>query len=314
MLALMTALTLALSPLQDPPASAAQTPPSQIQDILIHGRPLPQAAEEFVGRVAAPARRRGLAVWRDSLCLSAANMRADVAQAVIDHVAGVAADLGLQIGEPGCTANVVIVFSSDGRSMASQLIARDRQAFHIGVGSLDRGGAALRAFRDSERPVRWWHVSLPTDPETGRATVRLPGYDPQDHTVSLGPAITAPSRQVTASRLNAALQDNLNKVIVIVDVTKLGDTTTEQLADYVAFVVLAQTDPEAETGSFDTILNVFDAPGSTPGLTDWDHAYLEALYGPASQRSNDRARIDAMAGAMLRARERAAEAAATAGD
>ena len=40
---------------------------------------------------------------------------------------------------------------------------------------MDRGSAELRDFISEERPVRWWHVSLPVDSETGDPVVRAPG-------------------------------------------------------------------------------------------------------------------------------------------
>ncbi len=39
----------------------------------------------------------------------------------------------------------------------------------------------------------------------------------------------------------------------------------------------AQIDPEGDTSTYETILNLFDDP-AVPGLTEWDRAYLTSLY------------------------------------
>ena len=55
--------------------------------------------------------------------------------------------------------------------------------------------------------------------------------------------------------------------------------TLEQLADYIAFVALAQVDPEADLSRFESILNLFQPGGlDTTGLSPWDRAYLDGLY------------------------------------
>ena len=86
-------------------------------------------------------------------------------------------------------------------------------------------------------------------------------------------------------RLNSAVADVLYKVIIVVDVDELNGVQLPQLADYLAMVSLAQMDPRAEVGDFNTVLNVFNRP-SVAGLTDWDQSYLQAVYSSASRRRN----------------------------
>ena len=54
-------------------------------------------------------------------------------------------------------------------------------------------------------------------------------------------------------------------------------------------VTLAQIDPEADTSRYASILNVFDDPDASAGLTDWDQAYLMGLYDAERTRKNARA-------------------------
>ena len=57
-------------------------------------------------------------------------------------------------------------------------------------------------------------------------------------------------------------------------------------------------DPEAETASYDTILNAFDNPEAPAGLTDWDMSYLRALYSYHSDPASARAQAASVAGVM----------------
>ena len=75
----------------------------------------------------------------------------------------------------------------------------------------------------------------------------------------------------------------------------------QQLADYVAMVTLAQNDPDADTGRYASILNVFDDPETATGLTDWDQAYLRGLYDAERSRKNLRAGRTEIADSIHRA-------------
>ena len=70
----------------------------------------------------------------------------------------------------------------------------------------------------------------------------------------------------------------MQRVIIIVDSTKLTGTTWQQLGDYLAVVSLAQVDLDTNPAAFDSILNLFSNPEAYSGLTDWDRTYVQALY------------------------------------
>lgn len=287
-LALGLALLAGRATAQDAPAAG---PEVEVEEVVVVGQPLQEQAAAFVATVSAPASHdRGLARWRDPVCIGVANLQGEPAQYVIDRISDVANALEIRTGRPGCRANVLITFTTDGAATARALVERDRSVFDLGVGGLARGDSALNAFMSSGAPVRWWHVSIPVDPDTGERSVRIPG-DQSTAYNGQGRDPTAPSavllRVFAPSRIRDPEQDNLNKVIIIVDVDRLGDTNLVQLADYLALVALAQIDPAARTEAFDTILNVFAAPQSVAGLTDWDQSYLQALYRGGYMQSTD---------------------------
>jgi hypothetical protein len=74
-----------------------------------------------------------------------------------------------------------------------------------------------------------------------------------------------------------------SSVAVILDARQVVGIGIGPLTDYVAMLALADTDPDAPLGASPTILRLFSARAAheplPAGLSDWDRAYLKALYG-----------------------------------
>lgn len=282
------------TPAQDAPAAAAppaapahartETPRVE-EEIVVRGRrmsevelDLPKYIRSFIRQVAAPPAGQGYARWHGRVCVGVYNLQNDAAHYIADHVSGVAAQLGLEPGEPGCTPDDIIIFTVDAESLAAAMVKHRQRMFRpgMGLGGMDRGAAALQDFVRSDRAVRWWHVSMPVDARTGVRAVPLPQDGVENHSVI---SVAGPSR------IHSGIRDDLDHVIVIVDATKLIGTTWQQLADYLAMVSLAQIDPKADLKDFDTILNLFSNSAAYSGLTDWDRSYLRALYSFDQERA-----------------------------
>lgn len=287
---LLTALVFALSPTpalgQEPP----EGDPAQIEDVLVEGVRLREKVETFVDTVTAPPAGRGPARWseRSGVCVGVVNLRPDAAQAMADRVSEVAREIGLPAGEPGCSPNILIIATDDAPRLAATLVERSPNAFRPPYAGSARSRLQLRRFIDSDRPVRWWHVSMPVD-QTGRLAVRVPGH-------------TAPFVPQMASRLNTLVQNDLMRTYVIVELAEVMDLTFQQLTDYVAMVAFTQIDPEADLSSFPTILNAFEAPTAEEAMTDWDRAYLRSLYEAELNRRNPVHQLGGVAAGMFRDR------------
>ncbi len=306
MVALALAALLAVAPMQDPQAAPPQSPPVDetpvdLGDVTITGRSLDSLIRNFVNEVAAPNRHRGIARWDDRICIGVANLRAEPAQYIIDRVSTVAEDVGIVPGEPGCTANVVIIASDDPDGMAAALVDQRRRALLMGGSGMDQGRDALGRFVTSDAPVRWWQVSMPTDSQTGQRAIRIPGEcrDPCMSPLDYAPVVST----FAASRLNTQIVDFIFRTVVILDIDQVSRVSGQQLADYVAMVILAQINPEADTSGYSSILNVFEAPDSANGLTDWDTAYLRGLYNAERVRKNLQAGRTEIADSIHRAHE-----------
>lgn len=294
--------TVAPDPVTQNPAT--QEPSYDLEEIVVEGRNLEDATREFVREIAAPARNRGLARWRDGVCVGVVNLQTEVAEYIADRVSTVATDLGLRAGAPGCEPSILIIATVDANDFTRQFVASRPTLFRVGGSGMDLGRNALRAFERTDRPVRWWNVSVPVDSDTGQIAVRLPGdvsgNGAGDGSVmQYAPVITVRA----ASRLSTQIVDDSKRSFVIIDVDRLAGVSLEQLADYIAMISLAQVDPDADTSGYSTILNVFDDPQQTPGLTNWDKAYLQGLYDTVRTRQNQASGLTEIENSIIRARE-----------
>jgi len=279
----------------------------------------PAAVRQFVSSVAQAPQSAGLlARWNQEFCPGVAGATPDVAQAIIDRMARRANAVGLHPGAPGCHANVMIIVSNDSDRVAHDIDQR-RHASLIAPNGIDAktlGEQALTDFVNTPRPIRWWHVAqvvtadgqvLGDDQASSSGDARSTFEMSQEASMGGGPgsgdAISG-VRQTRSdgTRLRSATRQDLNYVLVIVDTRRLGGASVGAVADYVAFVSLAQINPAPVTTTFPTILNLFNdenAANRPTGLTQWDLAYLDGLYHATRTARNSRQQEDEIARRMM---------------
>ncbi len=259
----LAALALASpAPAQVPPTASE---PTELETVVVDGRRLSDTIERFVDDVIAPPVGRGPSRWDKKVCVGVANLQRDAAQVIIDQVSRIALEAGIEPADPGCSPNILIVATSDGPAMARGLVEAKPRVFLAQYAGGSRSALALERFQATDAPVRWWHVGVPVSSETGDIAVRIPGYE-------------APMVKQDASRLTTRIRNELRRAFVIVDLSRMEGVSYQQLGDYIGMVAMAQIDPDAETGAYDTVLNLFSDPGGVRGVTAWDRSYLGALY------------------------------------
>ena len=130
--------------------------------------------------------------------------------------------------------------------------------------------------------VRTWHNATELPPE-GDPRITKDG--------------APPSGRLEGSRIASSAAENITAVVALVDARNTGKVTLAQLTDYIAMVSLAQLDLSADLGGLNTILKLLGPqPWVLPtALTEWDYAFLKALYRtsyePMNQRHDIRARM-----------------------
>jgi len=288
-LALSATLAMGANP---SPQDAVSGNPSaaQLDDIIVQGRRVEEAARAYIEAVGEPPRGTRLARWNKPLCISVTNMRVEYAQFVIDRIAANGLDAGADIQGPGCTPNVIVLATTDGKALAKKLVDEVGFGFRPAVNHSDLGRDALKEFQDSDAPVRWWNVTLPVTADTGDLAIALRGDSPAQVTVRDG------------SRLRSNIRYDMAWTIVIVDMTRTAGAPLGALADYVSMVSLAQVDPAADVTEHSTVLNLFSDPQSVAGLTSWDRDYLAALYAAPIDRANAHRQEEGVARSLIQQR------------
>lgn len=300
--AFVTLLLLTASP------AAAQDPTPE-PDVVVVGERTEDAVRAFVGAMsAAPRGVDQLARWDRRICAGVAGLRGRYAQFLIDRMAQRAFEVDLDVGEPGCRPNVLIVVSPDPDAIARELYDDHPGAlgYISDTGEATRGRRLLReTFLNSDAPVRWWHVSHRGSAGGGEIDRHSPtpctgGSSALDISACYG---TNPLGG--GSRLRSATTQDFGAAFVIVDANRLSeiDYNFNALADYLAMVTLAQLDPDVDVSSFPSVLNLFTLNNTPNGMTDWDLDYLRGLYSSNRDAASVSRHEADIARGMVRERE-----------
>lgn len=263
--------------------------------IVVHADPT--AVREFVGGIGkAPPATGVLARWAAPLCAGVTGVDRAVAQVIIDRIARRAYTFGVRVGASGCDANVMIIMTPNSDIVARNIYERRHTALIApnGVDASTLGEAALTDFVSTQRPVRWWQIAQTTmaDGEMLSDTRGTP-FGASTTMSSGSPGISGPSANTGGDRMSGmhftrsngtmlqrSTRQDLNYMLIIVDTTRASGVSVGAIADYLAFVSLAQISPTPNVRDYPTILNLFDAsvPQRPIAMTDWDMGYLDGLY------------------------------------
>ena len=267
------------------PATAQQGQPAADDKVVVQGKSAEDAVRDFVAEVGVTPDGTNMARWGDTVCVGVYNLAPKYAQQMIDQVSLVGAAIGVEPGGPGCKANVLIMADVDGDALAARLVDDHiRKFLPPATDGADLGREALRKFKTSDAPVRWWHVGQTVLVDTGEAiargdTVRVRG----------------------AGRLRDNVRQDMSHIVIILDASRIGTVSFASLSDYVAMVALSQVDADAATHEFSTVLNLFNTTtgARTARMTQWDLDYLTALYETAGDASSPGREANHIARKML---------------
>ncbi len=267
-------------------ASSGMAEESQVT-IEGHRQTLQRRVQKFVTQITTGSPEGSLELWRRPICPSVAGLSAEQGEAVLARVSQIARKAGAPLAPEHCEANLIIAVTPDPikflqtwRSQSQGRIFRDAAPMTV------------RHFIETTRPVRVWYneeigdqhgTSVPAQRTPGVAGVTGEPFEPV-HTNS--------HAEDTHIDLNGV--KDLTFVMVIVDAHGIQHRSVGQLADYAGMVGLGKIDADAHLPDVPTILNLFTSadPHSAPtGLTEWDEAFLHALYHTSQSSRMQRAAI-----------------------
>jgi hypothetical protein len=251
----------------------------------------------------------GLARWDSRVCVGVAGLAQAQSQELINRISGRAGRVGLSVGEPGCQANIMVIFAPDSDVITRQIVDQRRDVLGFSGGDDGRitaGREAMEAFANTPRPIRWWHISSrgvgSIRPDAARSRQILNQQGARAAVSGADDTGAAPTGQgssadiegmdavrIGGSRARAEVRNDLTYALVVVDARRVANVPASAWMDYVALVALAQVDPDGATGSYPTLLNLFVSTPADPSLTaltPWDLAYLDALYDARGETVN----------------------------
>jgi hypothetical protein len=192
-------------------------------------------------------------------CLLVAGMAAEAVKYVSARISQISSSAGAPLARVPCQPNFVIVATSEPDHVLDAWYARDSRLFGNAT------PAHIRQFleRSQSRPVRvWYNINL------GRKSgVRNGHFIPSNNRAESSPFVG-----------NAVF--DFFSVFAIIDTNRTGHATLDQLAGYVAMAGLTSVDLDADLGGAPSILRLFATSGESrpSGLSNWDAAFLKALY------------------------------------
>ena len=196
--------------------------------------------------------------WNTPICFLAAGWGADDLSSVLARLSQISAAAGAPLAGKACTPNFVIVSTAEPDQVINAWYAKNKQLF---------GNASplqIRHFLDStrSRPVRTWR-----NIDIGRvATTRFGHFVPSNSHADPSPFAG-----------NSAL--GFFSVFEIIDAGRTAGIDLHQLTDYAAMMGLSNIDIDVDVGDAPSILQLFSPARSVElGLSNWDTAYLTALY------------------------------------
>lgn len=269
---LMAALLGSSAAPAEPPTAAPAPPPPVTPDateIIVQARSDAEKADQrersraAFRSLAKPVPQGGFeaqfARWEQPVCVGVAGMEAQAEQFLADRVGQIARDIGVGAQGPGCKANILIIVTHD----PGQFV---RHAHDSNNGLLAGLGAPVtHALIYSRDPIRWAGLA-------GSAGSR------GDAVISTG-ARYGELRNVPGSRIVSSTKAVLQRMVVIVDARQVQGISMGTLSAYLAMVSLAQLRPNPDAQMVNTVLSTFrDRDNAPPDLTDFDKAYLKALY------------------------------------
>jgi hypothetical protein len=256
------------------PADKAATPPADVTVVAPRKPPhtsIPSPAiSHFVTMHRSITRIGQLARWRDDICPTTVGLPPGYNAFVTKRVKEIAAQVGAPVKLDGrCNYNVAIIFTPDPQGVLDSI--RKRHWVLLGF----HYPAQLKRLATVSHPIQSWYATG-TQGAGGNIEISstVGGFALDD------PDYAMPSGK-PGSRLTVGLRSEIVTAVIVADARKVEDLKIGAVADYIAFLALAQTTTFDACGELPSITELMAPDCGHPApeaITDADLAYLKGLY------------------------------------
>lgn len=256
-------------------AAAAQVAPNDA--VTVTSGKTRAAIQAFVGKLSTSTRISGkIARWETGICVSVVGIRPEAVRFVVQRVRDTAARVGAPVdGDAACHPNIHITFTTTPQVLLDNI--RNSKPYLLGYAD---SAASLDALAKVSLPIQAWYATQIRD-RIGRTE-----YESSRGMVGEGrdtvPGVIIPyaigAFTATHGRLSNGLHSIFYNAIIVANPEALLDHEMGTLADYIAMLALAQTQPLTQCPVLPSILSLFVPGCAAAGLTPQDEGYLRGLY------------------------------------
>lgn len=279
---------------------AGATAPASEPVIVVEGKAKTDAqirdeAAGFIRAIAAPAGSADqLGRWNQPICPKVIGATATEEALVLERVRTLATEAGIkQAKRQDCSPNLIVAYTADPADVTRQVLERRPHAARA------LPVAARKDLVEGRYPVRWWY-DMKAESRFGEAPVGdIPALLGALTTTANGPGAGAGGQiaqsenhvgnitDYNSSIIGTKSRQSIGGATVVIDVNAVKGQPKDAVASFVALVALAPLKLPPKPVPTPTITNLFHGPESarTLDLTEWDRAYVAALYKTAANRS-----------------------------
>lgn len=254
------------------PALPADAPKAKLPAVTVQSaRELRRQVDRFVTAEVFQPPGEPIMRWDTPVCPFVQGLPVRFNDFVQDRIARIAASAHVTVAGKQCEPNLYVFATPDPDRLVAALLQQNPRMLASG-----RGMGNGANFVHSQRPVRVWY-DTESHCRDVTASVALSSKGP-----GTGSRIDDMSDNICSdadTRLTYASTNSMSFVYIVVDLNRVKEVTTRQLADYVAMIGLAHVRPDADAGTVPTILRLFRDPAHPPqAMSAWDQALLHSLY------------------------------------
>lgn len=259
-----------------PPPPAATPPSSPLEEIIVNSKRIREyvRTRNFVRTYTAPSSFLDqVSRWGAPLCVSTEGLAAAYNAFVTARVKDVATQIGVpQATNESCDVNVSVIFTTHPQLLLDHI--RTERPELLGP----HYPARRKELATVTHPIQAWYATGTRD---SRGRWSLDRYDWNEPIPGEGP----PVYYTLGSHLRTGMTSEFASVVIVADIAKVQDYQMGAVADYIAMTALARMKTVDKCQQLPSISNVLGNCGedvTSPALSDYDMAYLKAVYTSTS--------------------------------
>ena len=259
----------------------AVPPGTPTEEIVITGKQIREfvRTHNFVRSYTAPSEFLDqISRWHQALCVHTEGLAPAYNAFITKRVKDIATEVGAPKPQEGaCKTNLDIIFSKQPQAVLDYISKKrpDLLGPHY--------PAARKTLATVSHPVQAWYATGTRDT---RGHWQIDTYDGWGETVDGSP----PVYYVPGSHLDSGLTSEFASVVVVADAAKVQDWEIGTTADYIAMLAFARTNTLDKCQQVPSVANLAggcEGSVTAKALTDYDVAYLKALYMTSANTSRN---------------------------